>query len=1109
MTSWLRGAFAVVGELSKAMERIMRFFLNVCVAVGLIAWCNPAFAQSKSRVVGKVTDATTGEPLVGANLVLQKTHLGAVTDVNGKYFILAVPVGTYRLQASMLGYARQVVSEVVVSADRVAEVNLKLEPGEISMDAVVVTAQKDDLHKEVSSTQIVLDDRQIVEAAGIREINYFLLKQPGISDENGFLSIRGGSADQTGTMVNGLTYVNAAVGNAETTVPLSAIEQVSILSGGYNAEYGNFRSGLVNVTTKSGSKDGYHGTFTYSRNAEQMKRFGPAINDPYAPLLAPYLNPEVAFVGTDSGWGSDPYRRQQGDSFDGWIQRAQAFNVGKPEDQQTTPLDLYLLYTWLFMAEPDYQGLEPWLNAHPEWGTITEEQKSLFASHARSETGSDYNFDGGFGGPIPFLEDIGATFYLSNNSTRQSYVIPVSLSAEYRYTTLGTIRLEPFERTSLTLNGLWKVQDGVSSARPAFGDRPDAEHDGGFMPIDNVRSVVRNTSNSEYRMYWFDPPFFPRLKQVTMMGGLTLNHVFSSSTFAELTLSYLTIQNNNPSHGDDRDTTKILTWFGPFPVDEMPYGKWQFAGNHRLAAYTYPSYDDAAGLGVFRFRGKEGDLYDDTRTDQARVKLDIASQLGEHHYVKGGVEYNRFDLYHNFWERWNRNSYNIYEFNYHRTPSQTGVYIQDQMTFPVMLATLGVRFDYWYGGGGTWPSGDPFAAGAFTPQPYGNDTLLVQYLQSGRSYIWDMWEAYDQEHPGFLQPVKNFFSISPRLGISFPITEKAKFYFNYGHFRSAPPYYSMYMVSYRYTKNGLYDMANPNLEPPRTISYELGAAYNFLGPYTLRVAGYYKDVTGEQGDVNYQNAAGTLDYDSWANNNYEDIEGVEISLAKQDDSWLTGVVNFDYRLKKSGYTGRQTITDSLINDPQAGLYSGAETQAVPQPDLNFTLTLRSPGGDGTDLWLDYILGGWRLTFYGEWRAGSYYTWNPLNKPHLTNNLQWPDYWMADVRLNKSFRVAGLRATLYVDVKNVFNFKVDQMSRLYAFDRLSGDDINYFASLRMPMYDSPEFDALRAAHPGLYLAGDDRLGELRSGAKPYINDPNLPYFLYGKPREVWAGVRFEF
>jgi len=144
-----------------------------------------SFGQSKSRITGTVTDTQTGEPLIGANVQILTTNLGAVTDARGKYFIVGVPVGTYRLQGSMMGYTKKVVSGIVVSADRLAEVNLALSPGEISLDAVEVTATRDNLNKEVTNTQMVATQDQIVEAAGIREINAFLYRQPGVSQENG------------------------------------------------------------------------------------------------------------------------------------------------------------------------------------------------------------------------------------------------------------------------------------------------------------------------------------------------------------------------------------------------------------------------------------------------------------------------------------------------------------------------------------------------------------------------------------------------------------------------------------------------------------------------------------------------------------------------------------------------------------------------------------------------------------------------------------------------------------------------------------------------------------------------------------------------------------
>jgi hypothetical protein len=84
-----------------------------------------------------------------------------------------------------------------------------------------------------------------------------------------------------------------------------------------------------------------------------------------------------------------------------------------------------------------------------------------------------------------------------------------------------------------------------------------------------------------------------------------------------------------------------------------------------------------------------------------------------------------------------------------------------------------------------------------------------------------------------------------------------------------------------------------------------------------------------------------------------------------------------------------------------------------------------------------------------------------------------------------------------------------MSKGYAFDDATGDDYKYFASLRLPIYDSPEFDAAREKSPGFFMPGDDKVGDLRSDQKPYINDPNYPFWLYGRPRDIWFGVRFSF
>jgi hypothetical protein len=1050
-------------------------------------------AQTRSKIVGTIKDGDTSDPLIGVNVIVENTFLGAATDEDGQFIIINVPVGTYRVQVSMIGYQTQIVEDVVVSAERVTTINLSLQTSAVEGAEVVVTAQRDELHKEVSNTQLVVSEVQLLDATGIREINAFLQKMPGVSEENGFLTIRGGSADQTGMLVNGLAYNNAAAGNAETSIPLSAIEQVSLLSGGYNAEYGNFRSGLINVTTKSGSKEGYHGTFSYSRDQAHIRRFGDSFYDTNNPVLRSYLDPAVAFIGTEAVWEDDPYMREQHPRFTGWIKETENYNLGKPLEEQATPLDFYLRACWMHMTVPDYEGLA-------KLGyTVSEEHKRLFEKHHMEEEKPDWNFDGGFGGPIPFVSrQLGnATFYVSHNARERHYIMPVTRSSEETYTTFATIKSHPRRNLTLTLNGLQKRQIGISPIRPPWGDFPDASREGGFMPHDNIKYVARNPE------YWYDQPFFPILDQKTAMLGLNVNHVLSNSTYWELSLSWLNIADHSPT-GSNRDNT-VITRFGPFPVSEMPYGK-LLEGTNRLDGFVYPSYDALPGI-PRRFRRKEGDLYNNVRVNQYRAKFNLARQANLHHFFKLGVEYNLFDLDHKMWMFWNENAYNVYEFNYHRKPSQTGIYLQDQVSYASIIANLGLRVDYYYGGGGLWPSGDPFAIDAFTPQSV--DEALFSYLASGGSYVWDAWYAYDQENPGFLQPVKNHWALSPRLGISFPVTDRSKFYFNYGHFRSNPPYYTMFLFRYRYTKNGLYDMSNPNLEPPRTISYELGMAYNFTRNYVLRISGYSKDVTGQHGEVNFQNSTGAINYDAWANNEYQDIQGIELNLSKNDNSWVVGWLNFNYMLKKSGLTGRELITDITINNDREGLYAGQESRSLPQPEFNANITFRTPYRWGPDIAGAHLLGNWNITFFAEWKAGSYFTWNPLSKPHVNDNMRWPDYYMVDLKISKTFNFGRTNTTFFLDVSNLFNFKVNLMNKGYAFDDATGDDYKYFASLRLPIYDSPEFDAAREKSPGFFLPGDDKVGDLRSDQKPYINDPNYPFWLYGRPRDIWFGVRFSF
>ena len=173
----------------------MKKFL-IAIEVLILIFSVELISQTRSKIQGKVTDARTGEALIGVNILLLNTTLGAATNIEGRFTIINVPVGTYTLQASMVGFNKERIMGVLVSADRTTTLDIELSSSVFTGEEVIVIAEKNKLHNEVSNTQLVVTEDQINNTAGIRDINAFLEKQPGVSSEKGFLEIRGGSAQE-------------------------------------------------------------------------------------------------------------------------------------------------------------------------------------------------------------------------------------------------------------------------------------------------------------------------------------------------------------------------------------------------------------------------------------------------------------------------------------------------------------------------------------------------------------------------------------------------------------------------------------------------------------------------------------------------------------------------------------------------------------------------------------------------------------------------------------------------------------------------------------------------------------------------------------------------
>jgi outer membrane receptor protein involved in Fe transport len=214
------------------------------------------FAQT-GKVTGKIIDRESKEPLIGANIVIVSTQLGAVSDIDGKYTVLSVTPGGYTIKASYIGYQSISVTNVRVSAGLTTELNFDLPSQAVQVPTVEIVAERPLINKDYTNTLRVQTGEEINNLPIRGVANVVGLQASVVKDEaSNLLYIRGGRPEEVGYVLDGVPVnnpLNGMAGNTFTNVNQNSIEEMQIQTGGFNAEYGSAMSGLVSLNTKQGS----------------------------------------------------------------------------------------------------------------------------------------------------------------------------------------------------------------------------------------------------------------------------------------------------------------------------------------------------------------------------------------------------------------------------------------------------------------------------------------------------------------------------------------------------------------------------------------------------------------------------------------------------------------------------------------------------------------------------------------------------------------------------------------------------------------------------------------------------------------------------------------
>jgi len=255
---------------------------------------------------GTITDKRTGESLPGVNVVLVGLNIGTTTGPDGYFVIPNIRAGSYDIRCTHIGYQSAVRRSVVVQPDLRTRLTFVLESTDVTLEEMVVTQEKPLIQRDITGTMYTVTGEDVQLLPIDNAVDAVRLK-PGVTVEGNF---RGGKTTEVLYLVDGLPVQDVLSGAPSATLPMSSITGMSIYTGGFEAEYGNALSGVVNIVSRTGTddhrwflradKDNLFGGTQNSRTTDvELSASGPIVRESVHYLAA------VSGFLTDTRWWQD------------------------------------------------------------------------------------------------------------------------------------------------------------------------------------------------------------------------------------------------------------------------------------------------------------------------------------------------------------------------------------------------------------------------------------------------------------------------------------------------------------------------------------------------------------------------------------------------------------------------------------------------------------------------------------------------------------------------------------------------------------------------------------------------------------------------------------
>ncbi len=940
----------------------------------------PLFGGTTGKMAGRVTDQD-GNPIPFAFVFFEGLEIGTQTKANGQFVIINIPPGIYTVQCSRGGFHPHTLTGVKINVDETKILDVELTSVAFKIDGMIISETKVDMiQKDNTGSGSTIDSETIGDIA-VDDIEDILALAPGVLRVGGDLHVRGGRGNEVVYSIDGLSVSDPVDGGAALTIDTDAIQDMKTMTGGFTAEYGNAQSGIVNIITKDGSSE-------YSGKIELVSDH--LLGDPDGFYNSNSDVIKFALGGPVLG----PFAKSLQDKFTFFFNGAANWHDSRYKDYYDSNPNEELSNdgdNWLISEYTPYQ---PYEGRDDFIGFDLGQDRNYNLYNANLKMKYKFNPRQNF------------TFAVRGN---QNHWYPYAHNWKYALEHYAEVENEQRQYIA-TYDHLFSPQMNLN-VKASYYKKNSYQGPRGISRDDYF---VQIDAPSWEHPLGFDP-YYENLQGINTSGMYMLTDNGFIGEGAEYDWSYYSLGNPNGlanefgSPGaiyrfniDDKTESYTLRSDFEYQLNQIHGFKtgFEFIQHHIVKDQVSDPWD-IDPLRYFEYLSNvdpfqhvnEGDPIIDMQegSDTYGDTLEIAFEDMDF--------YSQEDLFAAITTATGQRD------GYEADPLQVSYYLQDKMEWEGMIVNAGLRFDYWN---------------------LGNKYKVLR-------------NAGEFEEVEFEDDEKQQLMISPRLGVSHPISETTVLHFAYNYQNQLP------QMQYIFTSvtpqdalisNQNITIGNFNLEPQITVTYEVGLQKQFGEDYVVDVQAYFKNIYNYVSTVKYylqddgtlvpwydiepgSNVDVTTDLYGYISENYGSARGIDFNLQKMLSNFISG--SFSYSLGWAD--GNDSTVNATQNEDTKIREFPLDWDIRHSASLNMTFKIARDEEyflPFTDV--KFPLDDFTVNFLYQISSGRPYTVTTEDDTVLDTNQERMNYTeTANLKLSKRINFSdNVSLKLYVDVDNLFN-----------------------------------------------------------------------------------------